>query len=118
VLSHSGDHFTILHNSDPLSNDILPTLEGHLYVHLPTVSLVDGGHVNVSSSVLEPTDFGLSLLYGPVEPVDAVVGFLKVLVGNGCSSTYGGNKAIGHSTCSGLEVITLIHAEDCFGGAG
>jgi len=89
VLPCSSDDFTIPHNSDPLSDNILLTLGGHLYVHLPSVLLVGRGHVDVSAPGLEAVNFGLSLLHNPVELVDMVVSLFEVLVGNGCPSAYG-----------------------------
>jgi len=64
-------------------------------------------------------DFGLLLLDNSIELVDADAGFLKVLVGHVCLSTYCGGEAIGHSACSGVEVFSVLHhAEDSFGCAG
>jgi len=118
VLSCPGSNFTIPHNPNPLGDDVLPTLGGHLYIHSPFISLIGGGHVYIPSPVPEPTNFSLSLLYDPIEPVDTVVGLFEVLVGEGCLLVHSGDEAIGHSMCSGLKVVTHIHAEDCFGCAG
>jgi len=118
VLPHSGDNFAIPHDSDPLSDNILPTLGGYLYVHLPSISLVGGGHVDVSAPGVEVVDFGLSLLHNPIELVDAVVSLLEVLVGGGCPLVYSGDEAIGHGACGGLKVITLVYAKDHFSCAG
>ena len=74
-----GDNFAIPYDSDLSSDDVLPTLGGHLYVHLPSVLLVGGGHVDIPSPVLEPMNFGLLMLYNCVEPVDMVMGLFKIV---------------------------------------
>src|SRR6266851_8222853 len=114
----SGDDLAISHNPDPSSNDVLPTLEGYLYVHSSSIVLEGGRHLNITSPVLQSPDFGLSLLEGPVESVDVDMGLLEVLIGDVHSVAYGGDEAIGHSMCSGGEVFPVFfHAEYHFGGA-
>ncbi len=103
-----GDDFTVSHDPDLSCDDILPALGGHLYVYSSSIPLVGGGHVDVPASVLEVADFGLLLLYDPIELVDAVVGLFEVLVSDGCWLAYGGDEAVGHGACSGLKVVTHV----------
>src|SRR6266853_6647612 len=114
MLPCSGNNFTVPHAPDPLGNDVFPALGGHLYVYLSSILLIDGGHVDVSAPSPEAVDFDLSLLHDPIELIDAVVSLFKVLVGDGHLSAYGGDEAVGNSVCGGLEVFTLVHAEDHF----
>ena len=117
MFPHPSDNLAVPHDSNPPGNDVLATLRGFLDVHSSAVSLVGRGHINIATSGSEVADFGFPLLYHAIELVDAVAGLLKVLGGNRHLSAYSSDEAIGDSTCSVLEVTTLIHAEDSFGCA-
>ena len=117
MLSSSGDDFTISHDPDLLSDDILPALRGYLYVHLPSVLLVGRGDLDIPAPVSQSVDFGFPLLDNLAKLANANTGFLKVLVGYDCSSSYGGDEAEGHGTCGSVKVATFLHVEYSFGCA-
>ena len=88
MLSCSGDNLAIPHDSDPLGDDILATVGGHLDVHSSTVALKVGRHVGVPVVVSDAADFGLAGMYRSGELVNVVSGLAKVLVGEGGASSY------------------------------
>ena len=74
MLPCPSNNFSIPQHPDPLCDNILTTLGGHLNVHSFSISLIGGGHVHISHPVLELAYFIFLLLHGPLESVDAVVG--------------------------------------------
>ena len=111
MLSCSGDDLAIPHDSDPLGDDILPAVGGHLDVHSPAVALKVRWHLRVSIAVLDVTDFGFAGMYCPSELVDVASGFAKALVGDGGASSYCRDEAIGDGAGCVSEVVVL-HAEE------
>ncbi len=83
MLSSSGDDFAIPHDSNPLSDDVLAIVGGHLDVHSSPISLKLGGHVGVPVAIPKVADFTFVGVYCPVELVDAAAGFGEALVGEG-----------------------------------
>jgi len=78
------DNLAISHDLNPLGNDVLAIVGGHLDVHSFTVTLVFGGHFDVSISVSDVADLGFSGVNCPIELIDAAVSFGQSLVGD-CS---------------------------------
>ena len=88
MLSSSGDDFAIPHDSNPLSDDVLAIVGGHLDVHLPAIVgghldvhlpailLVLWWHVWVPVIVLEAAYFSLVGVHCSGKLVDALSGFM------------------------------------------
>jgi len=87
VLPSSGDDLAVSHNSDPLGDDVLATVGGHLDVHLSSILLEVGQHFGGPIVVPDAVDFGFSGVYCPIELVDMVPGLAKALVGKGGASS-------------------------------
>ena len=111
MLSCSGDDLTVSHDSNPLGDDILPTVGGHLDVHLSSVAFEVKQHLGVSIAISDMADFGLAGVYHPRELVDAASGLAKALVSEGSASSYHRDEAICDDVCCVGEVVVL-HVEE------
>src|SRR5216683_1882159 len=105
MLPSSGDDLTIPHNLDPLGDDVLATMGGHLNVHLPSVSLKVGQHLRVPVGIADVADFGFLSVHCSVEPVDVAPGFGEALVGDGGASSDCRDEAVCHGPCCVGEVL-------------
>ncbi len=115
MLPCPGNDLAVLHDLDPLSNNVLAAVGGHLNVHSSPIVFKGGGHFDVSCLVVEVVDLGFMSVHSCCELGDVVVGFSEALV-SGCSpSSYYRDEAVGDSVHSVLKVTTLVHVEDRFG---
>ena len=111
MLSCLGDNLAVPHNLDPLSDDILATVRGHLDVHSSAVAFEVGWHFGVSIAIPNAADFGLAGVYCSGELVDAASCLNEALVGKGGAALYGRDEAI----CDGVHgvgEVVVLHAED------
>ena len=88
MLSCLGDHLAVPHDPNPLGDDILPTVGGHLDVYSPAIAFKVGWHFGVSVVVSDTLDFGLVGMYCSGELVDVASGLTEALVGDGGVSSY------------------------------
>ncbi len=115
MLPCSGDDLAVSYDLDPLGNDVLTIVGGHLDVHLSPIAFEGGGHFYISCPILELADFSLMDVYCSYELVDVAVGFGEALVNGGCSALDCGDEAVSNGVCGVLEVTTLVYVEYCFG---
>jgi len=113
MLPSSGGDLSIPHDSDPAGDNILATVGGHLNVHSSSIAFVLWWHLGVCVAISDAADFGLAEVYGPVELVDLVACFCKLLVGDGGAAAYCRDEAICNGTRCVGEVVVL-HMEDGF----
>ncbi len=88
MLSCSGDDLAVPHDSNPLGDNVLSAVGGHLDVHSPAVAFEVRWHLGVSVAVLDTPDFGLTGVYRSSELVNAASGLTEALVGEGGASLY------------------------------
>ena len=112
MLSCSGNDLAIPHNLDPVGDNVLAIVGGHLDVHSSPVALEIRGHLAVPRPVSEVVDLGFVGVYCSSELVDVVVGFGKPLVGDCHTLMHCGDKAVCDGTCGVVEVITILHVKD------
>src|SRR6266851_9226990 len=107
MLPCSGDDLAVSHDSDPLGDDVLATVGGHLDVHSSTIVLKVGWHFGVPIPIADAADFSLTGVDGAGELVDASSSFSEALVGDGGASPYGGDEAMCNGVCCVGEVVVL-----------
>ncbi len=73
MLSCLGDDLAFPHNPDPLSNDVLATVGGHLDVHSSTVVFEVGRHFRVPIAISDAANFGFMGVYCSSKLVDAAL---------------------------------------------
>src|SRR6266851_612785 len=116
MLSCSGDNLTIPHDPDPMRDNVLALVGGHLDVHSPAVLLVLGWHFRVSITVPEAAYFGFVGVYCSSELVDMVACFGEALVSDGSAVSYCQDEAVCDGT-HGVSEVVVLHAEDCLSQA-
>ncbi len=112
MFSCSSDNLTIPHDSDPPGNDVLTIVGGHLDVHLPSIALKIGGHIDIAQSVPEVADFSFAGVHHSCKLVNVVVGFGEPLVSDCYASMHCGDEAVCDGVCGVIEVITVLHVEE------
>jgi len=116
VLFCPGDNFAIPYDSEPVGDDVLSVVGGHLDVYSPSIMLEVGWHFGVPVAVPNAVDLGFVGVYCSGELVDVAVGFGEPLVSEGGVLVYCGDEAICNGMC-GVSEVVVLHAEDGFSQA-
>ena len=111
MLSCSGDDLTIPHDPNPLGDNVLSAVGGHLDVHSPAIAFEVGWHCGVPIAISDTLDFSLAGVYCSGELVDVVSGLAEALVGDGSASSYRRDEAVGDGACC-VGKVAVLHAEE------
>jgi len=111
VLSCSGDDLAIPYNPNPLGNDVLAAVRGHLDVHSSAVAFEVRWHFGVPVVVPNVADFSLTGVHCSSELVDVVSCLDEALVGEGGVVLHRQDKAV-YDGARGVVEVVVLHVKD------
>jgi len=106
-----GNDLAIPHDPNPLGDDVLTAVGGHLDVHSSPITLEVGWHFRACIAVLDVADLGLAGMYCSSELVDTASCLGKALVSEGSTALHHRDEAVHNSAC-GIGQVIVLQAED------